>query len=484
MSTVIETPREVEVVKETDVIVLGGGLAGIAAAVAAARNGVKVTLIEKYNVLGGLATAGHVCIYLPIDDGYGNKTFGGLAEELLHVSIKYGYDNLPDVWRSKPMTVPKDSPRYRTNFNIPAAILAYDELCRNEGVDLVFDTVFSTPIMDGNTVKGIVVENKSGRTAYMAKMFIDSTGDSDLLYRAGADTVDTETIVSTWAHELDFETMKAGIEKNDMIDAYPLRWFGLRPDVNNKNAVIKQLNGTKADDVNEYVKITRGLLLDHLKENQRESYAYGSINWMNQFRMTRHLVGKEALDINAQKPCTYVEHSIGVVSNPLDGPAACWEFPYEALITEKLTNVAAAGRMVSVKDFENWQFIRSIPGCVLTGEAAGTAAAVAVKNGTDLLTVDVAEVQSIMAKAGNIIHCTPEMEKPEEVIVQFGKKMGGNAKKNVGTQGVKMDSLSYKDGEKSEAASIGRRRIYESKYAAFAQFSHVAFCGAKRQLVQ
>lgn len=56
---------------------------------------------------------------------------------------------------------------------------------------------------------------------------------------------------------------------------------------------------------------------------------------------------------------------------------------------------------------------------------------------------------------GYIIHCTPEMEKPEEVIVQFDKKMGGNAKKNVGTQGVKMDSLSYKDGEKSEAASNG-----------------------------
>jgi hypothetical protein len=453
MSTITEPAREVEIVKETDVIVLGGGLAGIAAAVAAARNGMKTTLIEKFNVLGGLATAGHVCIYLPIDDGYGNKTFGGLTEELLHVSIRYGYDNLPDVWRDKPMTVPKDSPRYRTNFNIPAAILAYDELCREEGVDLVFDTTFSTPIMDGNTVKGVVVENKSGRTAYMAKMFIDSTGDSDLLYRAGADTVDTRTIVSTWAHELDFESMKKGIENNDMIDAYPLRWFGLRPDVNNKNAVIPQLNGTKEEDINEYVRITRGLLLDHLKKNQRESYAYGSINWMNQFRMTRHLVGKRAFDKNAVEQCTYEETSIGVVSNPLDGPAACYELPYETLITEKLTNVAAAGRMISVADFENWQFIRSIPGCVLSGEAAGTAAAVAIKNGTDLLNVDVAEVQKIMAAAGNIIHCTPEMRKPEDVIVEFAKKLGGNAKKNTSTQGVKMDSLSYKDGEKHDAAS-------------------------------
>lgn len=453
MATITIPQNEINVVKETDVIVLGGGLAGIGAALAAARNGAKVTIIEKQCVLGGLATAGHVCIYLPIDDGYGNKTFGGITEELLHVSIKYGYDNLPDIWRDKPMTVPKDSPRYRTNFNIPAAILAYDELCREEGIDLVFDTVFSEPIMEGNTVKGVIVENKEGRTAYMAKMFIDSTGDSDLLYRAGADTVDTKTIVSTWAHELDFDTLKKGIEENDMITAYPLRWFGLRPDVNNKDAVIPQLNGTKIDDINENIRLCRGLLLDYLKKNQRESYAYGSINWSQQFRMTRHLVGKEALDINAMEPCTYIEHSIGVVSNPLDGPANCWEFPYEALITDKLTNVAAAGRMVSVADFENWQFIRSIPGCVLTGEAAGTAAAVAIKNGTTLLDVDIKEVQDIMEKGGNIIHCTEAMKKDPEVVVVFGKKMAGNAKKNVGTQGVKMDSLSYKDGEKHEAAS-------------------------------
>jgi len=94
--------KEVPVVKETDVIVIGGGVAGIAAAVAAARQGVKVTLIEKSIVLGGLATSGHVCVYLPSDDGNGNKVYGGLAEELLHICIRYSQNNLPEVWKSKP----------------------------------------------------------------------------------------------------------------------------------------------------------------------------------------------------------------------------------------------------------------------------------------------------------------------------------------------------------------------------------------------
>ena len=71
--------QKIPIVKETDVIVIGGGVAGVAAAVAARRNGARVTLIEKSIVLGGLATLGHVCIYLPIDDGVGHKVYGGLV---------------------------------------------------------------------------------------------------------------------------------------------------------------------------------------------------------------------------------------------------------------------------------------------------------------------------------------------------------------------------------------------------------------------
>ena len=407
MSGIKIPEREVPVVKETDVVVVGGGLAGVAAAAAAARQGMKVTLIEKTIALGGLATMGHVCIYLPIDDGNGNKVYGGLAEDLLHVCIKYSYDNLPEVWRNKPDTAPKDSERYQTNFNIPAAVLALDEFAEEEGIDVVFDTVFSEPIMEGKTVKGIVVENKSGRTAYMAKMFIDASGDSDLLYRAGADTETLPTIVSHWFHELDFKLMKEGIEKGDMMLATPLRWLGLTPSGGaGDEKEDLTCDGTTSEGVNKYIRLSRGLALDFLKKHQSPDYCMISMPMLPQFRMTRRLIGNDELKYDAEY---HIEDSIGCVIASLDKPATVYEFPYGGLITDKLTNVAAAGRMVSASG-RGWAIMRFIPACVLTGEAAGTAAALAIKNGTDLQHVDVKELQAVLQKNGVKLHRTKAME--------------------------------------------------------------------------
>jgi glycine/D-amino acid oxidase-like deaminating enzyme len=132
MASFIEENGNIPVVSESDVLVIGGGLAGVSAAVSAARLGKKVTLIEKSIVLGGLATLGHVCIYLAICDGLGTKVFGGMAEELLQLSIKYSYNNLPDErWTMGVKHIDNPKGRYRTTFNIPAYVLALDELGRH-----------------------------------------------------------------------------------------------------------------------------------------------------------------------------------------------------------------------------------------------------------------------------------------------------------------------------------------------------------------
>lgn len=434
---IFEEAKEIEVVKETDVIVIGGGISGIAAAVAAKRNGANVTIIEKSIALGGLATNGLVCIYLPMDDGAGNKVYGGLAEDLLYTCIKYGYDNLPDCWRSKPMRVENPSGRYRTNFNIPAAVLAFDELIQEEGIDVMFDTAFCAPIMDGNTVKGIIVENKGGRSAFMAKVIVDASGDSDLLFRAGAATfTDTQNICSSWTHEVDAATFEENFKEGGMIKAVPLRWFGLRPDVNNENAVIPKFDGTDPNERNEYIKLSRKLMLDYLKKNQRPDYCFMTYPTLPQTRMTRRLVGKDELDYtNAYK---YVESSIGCVTHCMDNPAPVYEFPYEGLYANELTNVLAAGRMVSAGG-RGWEIMRSIPQCALTGEAAGTAAALAVKGDGDVSHVDVAELQKILVANGNIIHCTEEMKNKEIGLNDYNK----NAKVAHNTAGIKVDSLSY-----------------------------------------
>ena len=405
MKTISEERRDIPVAGEADLLVIGGGLAGVAAAVAASRNGASVTLLEKSCVLGGLATLGHVCVYLPIDDGIGHKIHGGLAEDLMHVCTRYSYNNIPDCWKKGPARVEQPSARYSATFNIPACVLALDEFMRDEHVNVVFDTVFCEPVMDGDTCRGVIVENKSGRTAYLAKMIIDSTGDSDVLYRAGAECETQKSIVSHWTYEFDTEHIKRSGSSNDVLKNIKMRWFGLRPDVDNSGSELPMFYGTTSEGVNDYLRLSRSLALDYLKKNQRDGYAMLTLPFMPQFRMTRRLKGLAEMGLNAG---VSLDSSIGCVIHSLEAPAAVYEFPYEALIDSRITNIAAAGRMVSAGG-RGWEIMRCIPNCVLTGQASGTAAALAIRTGRTLQEVDVAALQKNLAETGVMIHMYDEL---------------------------------------------------------------------------
>ncbi len=115
----IEEQNRVPIAGSYDVVVVGGGIAGTAAAIAAGRLGCSTLLIEKSVMLGGLATLGCIAIYLPLCDGRGRKLMGGLAEELLRLSIKYGYSSLPPAWAEGPAQV-RVQERYCTIFSPPS----------------------------------------------------------------------------------------------------------------------------------------------------------------------------------------------------------------------------------------------------------------------------------------------------------------------------------------------------------------------------
>ena len=403
IKTVTEPLREIPVAGEADVVVVGGGLAGVSAALAAARCGAQVILIEKSVILGGLATLGHVCIYLPLDDGAGHKIYGGQAEELLHVCIRYGYDDLPDCWRAGPDAVENPTGRYRATFNVPAAVCALDELLEDAGVEVVFDTVFAAPLMDGDTVRGVLVENKSGRSAYLAKIFVDASGDSDLLYRAGAQTETRgDNIVSHWAYELDLNDpgLAEAAAEQDILKALRLRWLGLQPNGDNAGSTIPTYDGTSSEGVNGYIRTSRALAREHIKANRRPGWAQLTLPLMPQFRMTRRLVGVKEL---ALEPGVSIDSSVGCVIFSLAAPAAVYEFPYEGLIDARITNVLAAGRMVSAGG-KGWEIMRFIPACVLTGQAAGTAAAMAAAAGVSVQALDVPALQRALAEGGVKIH--------------------------------------------------------------------------------
>ena len=166
-----------------DVLVCGGGVAGIAAALSAARSGKKVILTERQFMLGGLATAGLVTIYLPLCDGMGNQVSFGLAEELLKLSIsqwhdcKSGYTN----WIAEPDTKNDEkSPRYEVNFNPQLFAISAEQLLLRENVKILYGTTAVATSNENDKIKAVIFENKSGRFGIAANSFVDATGDADL----------------------------------------------------------------------------------------------------------------------------------------------------------------------------------------------------------------------------------------------------------------------------------------------------------------
>lgn len=115
--------------QEYDVVVVGGGVAGVAACVAAARNGAKTLLMEKTCILGGLATLGLISWYEPLCNGEGDQLIAGIPEELIKLAVKYGFENLPTVWGGKGVA-PLDQSRYVTRFSPTIFALALLNILR------------------------------------------------------------------------------------------------------------------------------------------------------------------------------------------------------------------------------------------------------------------------------------------------------------------------------------------------------------------
>jgi len=174
-----------------DVVVCGGGMAGVAAALAAARHGRKTCLLEKTVFPGGLATAGNVLIYLPLSDRRGRQVTFGLAEELLKASIAYGPGEVH--------VINDYAQGHQSVFNPASFILALDELLLAAGVEVWFDSLVCGVQTARGTITGVAVENKSGRGLVKGKTFVDATGDADLAFRAGAPCAVQENFMTIWA---------------------------------------------------------------------------------------------------------------------------------------------------------------------------------------------------------------------------------------------------------------------------------------------
>ncbi len=398
MATITET-RKIPVKRGYEVIVAGGGIAGISAALSAKREGLDVMLIEKSCVLGGLATLGLVNWYEPLCDGEGSVLTTGIAEELLKLAIKHGYDNLDESWKDGSYAETKPKRRYSTFFNPSVFSLALNELLQKEGIKVCYDTICSYPVMEENIVSGIIVENKSGRHYYPLKVLIDATGDADLIHRAGVPHRYGTNYLTYYGHGCNIKTIEKAYNTKNLFNLNTGQ-FHVGADLNGRGQPegVPIYNEFNADSVNDYIITGQSLLFDKIKSFNTDEYCLYTLPNMPQLRKTRCMIGDETF---LAEDGRHFENSIGAIGD-FRQRGRHYEIPIGALYNSDYPNILAAGRVISA-DGEGWETARVIPSAALTGQAAGVVAAKAIGMKIPVSEVNYKYVQdSLKAKQVNL----------------------------------------------------------------------------------
>ncbi len=371
-----------------DVIAVGGGIAGVSAAVSAARCGKSVLLIEKQVNLGGLATVGLISWYEPLCDGKGKQMVFGMAEELIKLSIKHGFDEMHEKWGGS--GTERHIPRYSTSYSPTIFSIMLDKFVLENGVKLLFDTYATYPVMEGTHCKGVICESVGGREFFEAKVVIDATGNASICQRAGMPTVAGENYLSYVTHVVDKEGVGKYIDSGRM---YKLRkWHGAGSDMEGVGHPenMGMLKGETAEDVTEYMVTGKMMFYEKFKDLTKDSFDIMTLPTMPQYRTIRRIVG--ACDFDAIDGKTY-EDSIGNTGDFRNkNIGKHYQIPYGALYNPEFDNILACGRIISAPKGDGWEVARVIPTCALTGEAAGKAAANAIDNNISVREVNAKEL--------------------------------------------------------------------------------------------
>ena len=431
-----EPSRRIPIYHRCDVLVVGGGPSGTAAAAAAAKAGADVCLLERYNHLGGLSTGGLVIWIDRMTDWTGQLVIRGIAEELLSRLPPDAVAGPPrEDWGSKDTDkVAHWSQRTSAHHGMvtwaptidPERLkLLSQELLLERGVKLVFHSWAAQPIVEGNAVRGVAFESKEGRMAIMAKVVVDATGDGDIFARAGA-AYDTDIEVNDAHHCMNTAWLFAGVDMKRWIafragqpEAYSEfmqrgreACGGLfeRPYVSWRDDIALFLGprqaGYSAVDIDDLTAVevrSHRAMREHLDFYRANAPGFENAYMMLSapqigVRHSRRLKGVDAVLRSRWPEGKALPDEIGVT--PSVSPK--WpniSIPYGALVPEKLEGLLACGRHVSC-DRNSHTFMREIPQCWITGQAAGVGAAVAVAQGVEPRAVDIARVQEALRAQG------------------------------------------------------------------------------------
>ena len=439
LGSIEEPARSIPVFRDCDVLVVGGGPSGTAAAVAAARAGADVVLLERNNHLGGLSTGGLVIWIDRMTDWTGQQVIRGIANDLLDRLPKDAVAGPPrGLWGSADeATAAYWKERTAAYHGIvtwsptvdPEHLkLVSQELVLEHKVQLIFHAWGAMPLMRDGAVGGVIFESKEGRKAIRAAVTIDCTGDGDIFHRAGAaSTADVDTrdihhcINTAWLFGgvdmrrwIDFKTNQPAAFSAFM-ERGRASCGGLfeRPFVSWRNEVAlfmgPRLAGYSAVDVEDLTEVdirSHRLMAAHLAVYREHAPGFEAAFLMLSapqigVRHARRLVGVERVTREDWPSGVARSDEIGV-SPSLSPKYPVVSVPYGALVPAELDGLLVAGRAISC-DATSHSFLREVPQCWMTGQAAGTAAALAAGAGVKPRDVPVGRLQDDLSRQGALV---------------------------------------------------------------------------------
>lgn len=437
--------QSLPVAGEYDVLVVGGGPTGVPAAIAAARLGMKVLIIEQFNCLGGIATAGghgHICLYSAWGWGPQRETrvVGGVIWEMAERVAAAGYGQV----------------KYEAlaDFEVEGMKLVLEQMVEEAGIDILYYTQFADAVIEDGRIVGAVVQNKSGRQVYRARRVIDCTGDGDVAARAGcAFDLGEEgtghcqpvTLMFTiggvdWERVCEFRSRFKGEngslqpvwkQAQENGDMRPFQskimgwwWTPTRPDQVGVNFThINFIDGTNAADLTRATVEGRKQAYETIEVYRKyvpgmeNCYMVSTPNTVG-VRETRRIRTMHTLTVEEVKAQAKFADSIGYGSFFVDihgtkGPgmdARTWypehgfkyQIPYGILVPRDIDNLLVAGRCAGATH-EALGSLRVMPQCGAMGEAAGTAAALSLRTGQSPREVEIKKLQSMLKEQGGIV---------------------------------------------------------------------------------
>lgn len=436
--------KEIPVKYHADIAVVGAGPAGIAAAATAAGKGAKVLLLESMALPGGLSTAGRVPILMPYSDGT-RILPGGFGEKVLERMTARRLELSPE----NPVNA-----AYQIHPENLQQI--YEDLLTENGVTILYMCKLAAVNVESGTIRSAVFASPSGMFAVSAEIFIDGTGDGSLAAWSGApfevaspEEIMPSTLCSLWvgvdwdayrkggaySHNEDamLEKLDAAIKAGELSEADYHHTGITRIARDAFGGNISHVFGIDASDERS---ITQGLIESRRKLKEYERFYRKHIAGFENaeiidsgsllgIRESRRIIGDYKLNFEDYKACRSFEDGVGRYNFPADvhPPHPGWKklqehkklfrssalkrgesygIPYRILLPQKVENLLVCGRCVSC-DRNVLASIRVIPGCWITGQAAGMGAALAVRGKTSPRGVDIKELRSELLRIGAVL---------------------------------------------------------------------------------